>query len=287
MGNNLILINEEYTRQIEFAAMVLSKPNYYTEIDIHELLKVSLQTVRRDAERLRHMDIHIHSSKRKFEILKCSDNTLKLLINTYLALNKYDSIKNFNLIKKKYGNDTLLTFVNILNAINNRKILEIVYNFKKLNSFRKEITPISLTRTGRHIYLIAMDNDNKDDIRTYLLEKIDKYKILNKKSQVKEYPDISEMFRTSWGIFRGGKEFDVSLKFNKKLANTIKNRFYIDTQELIEQEDCCVLNMKIKLSLEFMSWVMGWGDKVEVIKPKELKDMILERANQITQLYTK
>jgi len=191
------IINEEYTRQIEFAAMVLAKPNFYSELDIVEHFNVSPKTVRRDAGRLRNMGILIHSGKRKFEITKCTDETLNHLINTYLALNKYDSIKNFHLIKKRYGNNTLITFVNILNAINDKKILEIVYNWKKLNTFRNEITPISLTRTGRHVYLVAMDNDNKADLKTPLLEKIDRYEILNKKSKVKEYPDISEIFKTS------------------------------------------------------------------------------------------
>lgn len=287
MNNKHIKINDDYKRQIEFSALILAKPNHYTELDIVEHFGLSPQTIRRDAERLRSMGIHIHSSKRKFEIINCSDETLHNLILTYLALNKNDSIKNFKLIKKRYENSTLITFVNILNAINDRKMLEIVYNWKKLDTFRKVITPISITRTGRHLYLVAMDNDDKDDIKTYLLEKIDRYEILNKISKVKEYPDVTEIFKTSWGIYRGGKDYNVSLKFNKETGAGIEHRFYIDTQELVEKEDCYILNMKVKLSLEFMAWVMGWGDKVEVIKPQELKGMILERAAGIIKLYKK
>ncbi len=96
--------------------MVLEKPNYYTELDIVEHFNVSPQTVRRDAGTLRSMDILIHSGKKKFEITKFSDESLHNLINTYLVLNKHDSFKNLNLIKKRYRSSTLLTFVSILNA---------------------------------------------------------------------------------------------------------------------------------------------------------------------------
>lgn len=288
MSKTQNIINEEYLRQIEFAAMVLAKPDIYTELDIEEHFKVSPQTIRRDAERLRSMGVMIHSSKRKYSVYGCNNKMLNHLICTYLALNKYDNIKNLKLIKDKYGDETLLIFVNILKAINKRHMLELTYERKgDEGNFKIEITPINLSRTGRNVYLVALENDDEQKVRVYLLDKIDGITFLKKTSKVKNFPDMHGFFKTSWGMYSGGKEFDVELKFSKKIGDGIKHKIYIETQELIEKPDYYIMKMKVKLSLEFMSWVMGWGDGIEVIKPKELKDMILERANKIIKLYKK
>lgn len=279
------IIKEEYTRQIEFAAMVLAKPGEYSELDIVEHFKLSPQTIRRDAEKLRSIGVDIHSGKKKYEVTGFNNELLNHLICTYLALNKYDIIKNLKLIKGKYRDETLLLFVNILKAIDKKHMIEIVYNKKKDGGFRKEITPISLSRTNRNIYLIAMDNDEEDKTRVFLLDKIDDIKFLKKTSKVKKYPDIFSLFKTSWGIYSGGKECDVSLKFNLETGRSIKNKFYIETQEIIEKPDCYLMNMRVKLSYEFMSWVMGWGDDVEILEPLELKELIIERASKIVKLY--
>lgn len=279
------IINEEYTRQIEFAAMVLAKPREYTELDIITHFKVSPQTIRRDAEKLRSMGVDIHSSRKKYEVTGFNNELLNHLICTYLALNKYDIIKNLKLIKGKYRDETLLIFVNILKAIDKKHMIEIIYNKNKDGGFRKEITPISLSRTNRNVYLIAMDNDEEDKTRVFLLDKIDDIRFLNKVSKVKKYPNTFSLFKTSWGIYSGGKECDVSLKFSSETGRSIKNKFYIETQEIIEKPDYFLMNMRVKLSLEFVSWVMGWSDGVEVIKPQELKDMIIERAAKIVKLY--
>lgn len=279
------IINEEYTRQIEFAAMVLAKPREYTELDIIEHFKVSVQTIRRDAEKLRSMGVDIHSSKKKYEVTGFNNELLNHLICTYLALNKYDIIKNLKLIKGKYRDETLLIFVNILKAIDKKHMIEIIYNKNKNGGFRKEITPISLSRTNRNVYLIGMDNDEEDKTRVFLLDKIDDIRFLSKASKVKKYPNTFSLFKTSWGIYSGGEECNVSLKFNLETGRSIKNKFYIETQEIIEKPDYYLMNMRVKLSLEFVSWVMGWSDGVEVIKPKELKDMIIERAAKIVKLY--
>lgn len=278
-------IKEDYKRLIEFAAVVLAKPREYTELDLINLHGFSVQTIRRDAEKLRSMGVDIHSSKKKFEVTGFNDELLNHLVCTYLALNKYDIIKNLKLIKGKYRDSTLLIFVNILKAIDKKHMIEIIYNKKKEGEFKKEVTPISLSRTNRNVYLIAMDNDEEDKTRVFLLDKIDDIRFLNKKSKVKKYPNTFSLFKTSWGIYSGGEECDVSLKFSLETGRSIKNKFYIETQEIIEKPDYYLMNMRVKLSYEFMSWVMGWGDEVEVIKPKNLQEMIVDRAAKIIELY--
>lgn len=281
------IINEELLRQIELAALVTEKPNHYDEIELGKYFEVSPQTIRRDAERLREMGIDIHSNRRLFFIERKFDlQTLNEMISAYLALNKYDTIKNLNLINNKFKNSTLMIFVKILNAIDERIILEIVYDKNEDNMHQvKYVTPISLTKAGRNIYMIGLENDNPNKFRIYLFEKIFEIKFTDRKSDVKDIPNISGIFRTSWGMFSGGDEYEVKLKFTKKMGEHIKNRFYIETQNITEESDCFILTMKVKLSYEFMSWVMGWGADVEILSPELLKEMVLKKAKEIVKKY--
>jgi len=45
--------------------------------------------------------------------------------------------------------------------------------------------------------------------------------------------------------------------------------------------------MKVKISEELISWVMGWGNLVEVIEPLSLKEAVIIKANQIINQYNK
>ncbi|MCX6159245.1 MAG: WYL domain-containing transcriptional regulator [Ignavibacteriae bacterium] len=286
--NSLKVVSDESMRRIEFAALIMAKPNHYTENDLSDYFMESVSTVRRDALELRKSGIRICSKKRKYYILdKWSDLMLNKLICKYMALNKYDHIKNLTLIRKKYKDETLLIFVNILNAITKRHILHISYGKKDNESVRKEVSPISLTRNGRDVYLIALENDNPNKPRIYRMDKIDSVEFTDGKTRNRFYPDIYDMFKYAWGIFLGGREYDVELKFNKEVGDDFATKFYIEEQDISEFSDYYVLKMKVKVSYDFISWVMGWGGLVEVIKPEMLKEAILLRAREIIQKYDK
>lgn len=65
----------------------------------------------------------------------------------------------------------------------------------------------------------------------------------------------------------------------------IDQKQWMENQEVEYVKDGIILKMKVKLSYEFVSWVMGWGDMVEVIAPAKLKKEVLERANSIIKKY--
>ena len=280
-------INKELLRQIEIAALVLEKPDYYTEFDLSELFDgISKQTIRRDAEKLREIGVNMHSHKKLFRVDGMASSALNDLICTYLALNRNDIIKNLKLIEKKFKDKTLLIFVKILKAINNKEILELHYGRNQYGeTIRRYITPVTINRTGRTIYLLGFDNDIPDNLKYFIFEKIIDINFTGRKSKIKPMPDYSPLLRTSWGAFTGGQEYTVRLMFSKAKGEEIKEKIYIETQEIEEKPDCVILKMRVKMSYEFISWVMGWGASVKVLEPVELKKAILKKAKEIIENY--
>lgn len=270
-------------RQIEIASAVLEKPDYYSEYDLSEMFGgISVQSIRRDAEKLRSMGIDIHSRKQKYKVEGMKTKILNELICTYLALNKNDVIKNLNLIVKKFGDKTLSIFVKILRAISRKQILELYYGTDESGeSVRRFITPINISRSQRNIYLIGLENDDTGKIRFFLFEKIIELKFTTKKSALKILPDVSEILKNTWGTYTGGEICNVVLKFSRKAGEGIKNKIYIETQEIEELDDSIIMKMKVNLSNEIISWVMGWGGEVKIIEPEKLRNEVIKRAKEI------
>jgi biotin operon repressor len=174
-------------RCIELISIVSENPDKYGEYDLSDIFGVSIQSIRRYAKYIREMGIDIHSVKNKYTISKkIPVDVLNELITTYLALNSSDKIRNISLIQKKFSigkkniDRTLSVFVHLVKAINRRSIIEIEYE-KGLygRNSRKEITPVSLTRTGRTFVLVAMENDDKEKIKNFLIERINSIKRTN------------------------------------------------------------------------------------------------------------
>ncbi|MBN1634309.1 MAG: WYL domain-containing transcriptional regulator [Ignavibacteria bacterium] len=279
-------------RSIELVSLVSEIPNKFGEYDLADVFGVSVQSIRRYAKYIREMGIDIHSVKNKYVInRKISVKILNELITTYLALNSSDKIKNLSLIQRKFSgrkkntDKTLSMFVNLVKAINRKSIIEIKYEKDISGSdIRKEITPLSLIRTGRTFILVAMENDDGKNMKNFLIERINSVKRTGKTSRHRDNFDAARFSEYSWGIYRGNKPDKVKLLFKRETGILIMDKFYIESQKFYEVENGIMLEMDVYITLELISWILGWGNKVRVLEPASLKNKVLETAREIIEM---
>lgn len=272
---------KEIQRQIEIAAIVYEKPSFYSEFDLAEIFKTSPTTIRRDLKALRTIGADIHSRKGKLQTSFNLKN-LNVLISKYYSLYSAFEVRNIKILRDIFKNKTLSIFVNIIKAINEK--LEIQVDFRIPSSsdeLKKVLSPVYLLPAQNSFYMIAYDID---DLKFYRIETINGIKILRTK-QVKNAPEIFEIFKNSWGIYTGGEEMEVKLKFPPGWYEYLENKYWIDNQEIEYVKDGIILKMKVKHSYEFVSWVMGWGDEVEILAPAKLKKEVLGNAKAIINKY--
>lgn len=277
----MIIEIKEIQRQIEIAAIVYEKPSFYSEFDLAEIFKTSPTTIRRDLKALRTIGADIHSRKGK---LQTSFNLrdLNVLISKYYSLNSAFEVRNIKILRDIFKNKTLSIFVNIIKAINEK--LEIQVDFRIPSSsddLKKVLSPVYLLPAQKSFYMIAYDNH---ELKFYRIETINGIKILRTK-QVKDAPEISEIFKNSWGIYTGGEEMEVKLKFASGWDEYLEHKFWIENQKISYVNDGVILDIKVKQSYEFISWVMGWGDEVEILSPLKLKREVISRAKSILDKY--
>ncbi|MCX7833772.1 MAG: WYL domain-containing transcriptional regulator [Ignavibacteria bacterium] len=287
MRSKKSLINKDTLRLIEITALILESQGEYSELDLCKYFNgISSQTIRRDANILRSIGVQIHSSKGKYYIYKIPDDVLNNFVNVYLSYNKYETIKAIKLLKKKFGDKTLSIIVKLVKSINNREI--IILEYKKTESkeiILKNILPISLIRTARNIYLLGIENDENNIIKIFSFDKIHGIEFTNRKIRVADIPDLTEYFKTVWGIYVSEKISKVVIEFSKDVGENIKDNIYIETQKIYAYKDKYIMEMNVRISNELISWIMGWGGEAKVLEPQELIDLIKIKAEKILENY--
>ncbi len=279
-------ISKELIRQIDIISMVLDKSGHYSEDEIADLFSESLPTVRRDFAKIREMGIALHSTKRCLFIeQKIPTKLLNKLINTYLALNDTEAIKNLQGISKIFKDHTLSYFVQIVKSINQKTIIEFDYEKDSYGTFvQRRVTPIGFFKTNRSFIFVGLEDEDLDKVRFYLIEKIRDIKFTNRKTKIRTLPTMYEFLKDSWGIYQAGEVVNVVLLFDKKCTH-IKNRIFINNQEIEETDEGIYFKAKLKVSNEFISWVLGWGKKCRVVEPVSLKNDVKRIATEILENY--
>ncbi len=69
------------------------------------------------------------------------------------------------------------------------------------------------------------------------------------------------------------------------MGEYIEEKFWMENQKIEYIKDRIILTMRVKLSFEFLSWVIGWGGEVEIIEPKELMQEVIQKAKEIINKY--
>ncbi|WP_347707996.1 WYL domain-containing protein [Clostridium sp. 1001283B150210_160208_E6] len=118
----------------------------------------------------------------------------------------------------------------------------------------------------------------KNDMRVFKLTRIKNLEILEEKFEFKDI-DIGNLFKepeleTIEVILRVAKEIKIILEDS------------LPTYETIEEENNFVT---IKTSLPYNNWVdsmiLGFGDKVEVLEPKFLREKLIGKIKGMYEMY--
>jgi len=130
-----------------------------------------------------------------------------------------------------------------------------------------------LTRKGLRVFRV----DQITDISPYTSERF-------------EYPadfSLKEHMAQSWGVINDGEICKVRLKFSPEVAHRVKRLIYHPSQAIEEElaDGSIIMSFEVCGIDEMKTWLVQWGDTVEVLDPDWLREDMCEMANSILQLY--
>ncbi|MBL7994459.1 transcriptional regulator [bacterium] len=275
---------DELQRQIEIVAFVFEHPDKYSEIELAEHFFTSDTSIRRDMKALREMGIVIHSRKHAYRI-ELTQEQVNQLITTYFAFGNNETIKNLPLVFEKFQKKTLTFFIKTIKAIREKTIMEIEYRSAKNGRLQwRSVTPVTFYNAGKTHYLIAIHHETP---KMFTLERINAFRFTGQPSTIKNVPSLGELFKYSWGSYTGGAITKVRLLFHDNMEQYMSEKFWVENQEVKHTVDGFEVTMQVKLSNEFIAWIMGWGKAVQILEPKELVENVLNRANAIIEKYSR
>ena len=187
--------------------------------------------------------------------------------------------------RPKTDSKSLLYSIDALHeAINNGKMVEFLY--RKADSREKEkrtVSPWQLAWENGCYYLIAFADEK--GIRHYRVDKMSGVRVLDAPRRGQEQfadLDLPAYLRKHFGMY-GGPEHRVTLRCTADLEGAMRERFGATPMFLPEENGCLHFDVPICVSDQFYGWVCGFGGKIEVVAPPEVRQGMREMTARLAE----
>lgn len=172
-------------------------------------------------------------------------------------------------------------------AVCDHRALEITYfSYSSKRTAKRKIHPYCLYYYQGAIYVIAWDQLSKE-VRTFNMERIRKINPLKERFQVPDKFDPADYFDASFGIFTGKDRQEIEIHFGKTVAPFIRERIWHKSQKIKTSDNGrIILTMTLTNTKELKSWVMGFCEHAEVIRPLELREEIKRDLKRMVGKYS-
>lgn len=140
---------------------------------------------------------------------------------------------------------------------------------------------------GHSSYVIAYCHHAKE-VRNFKVERIEAIELTDETYTIPADFDVNRYLSPAWGIVVKGEEQTVKLKFGLEIARLIDEAIWHPSQVLEKQVDgSVIMTLKVFYTYELVTWILGWGEKVEVLQPAELRGEVLQTAKAMVKVYQK
>jgi predicted DNA-binding transcriptional regulator YafY len=100
--------------------------------------------------------------------------------------------------------------------------------------------------------------------------------------------DVTRYLSPVWGTIINEPAQAVRLHFKLRQSRSNAATIWDASQEIEPQPDgSLIMTANVPLTRDFRSWVLGWGDEVEVIEPVTLRDEIININDSVRNMYDK
>ena len=196
---------------------------------------------------------------------------------------------------KSMNESVYYTIDKLHTAIANRKAVTFKYfeyNVKKEKVFRREgkrytVSPLGLIWDNENYYLAGYDH-RFCEMRHYRVDKMSGVRVLDEPRRGKaEFAgfDLPAYLKKHFNMY-GGPEARVTLRCAAGLEDAMRERFGASPLFLPEEDGHFHFDVPICVSEPFYGWVAGFGGKVEITAPEQVRAGMKRLAEQLAKEHT-
>ena len=175
----------------------------------------------------------------------------------------------------------------LLEAVSLRRSVRIVYDsLTEWEEIGTKLNPYKLLFSRRSWYVIGRSSMHKST-RTFNVGRILEIEQLDDRYSIPRGFSVDRYLRNAWHLIpEPGTDSKILIRFDKMVAQNVAEVRWHKTQEATFNEDG-TLDFRVKVSglNEISWWVLGYGDRAEVIEPPELRDIVSGHAKRMVGRY--
>lgn len=82
-----------------------------------------------------------------------------------------------------------------------------------------------------------------------------------------------------------GDKIKVKMRFHNSLINVVVDRFGKDTMLIPDGQSHFIFNASVVVSPMFLSWIIGFGNKAQILHPQDVKDRCIALCREVIDHY--
>ena len=146
-------------------------------------------------------------------------------------------------------------------------------------------SPYGLCQDNENCYLLA--HSPRHGITSYRVDRMAQIQILEA-SRI-PCPELTGKNLYDYAARRfhmfAGEEVAVKLRFHRSLTNVVMDRFGQNTMLFPDGEDHFVFTVNVDESPMFLSWILGFGNKAEILYPDRIKEACKALCREVLEQY--
>lgn len=191
-----------------------------------------------------------------------------------------------------YNIDSLSRAISLKMKVKFKYCTRILSKKHEIETVYKEmiLSPYALTWQDDHYYLIG-NYEKYDNLIHLRVDRMKNVEITDSKrrnfSEVSPYTDSFDTADYVNKLFSmyGGELKKIELRCNKKIIEQVIDRFSDKIFIRNVTDGTFTFSIDAAVSEALVTWIINYGNDIEVISPAELREKILERAKKVTEIY--
>ncbi|MEJ5185462.1 MAG: YafY family protein [Candidatus Geothermincolales bacterium] len=126
----------------------------------------------------------------------------------------------------------------------------------------------------------------RGEIKIFKVDRILDAVITGDRFEVPEDFNIREYMGEAWQLMRGERVYQVAIQFPPHVAPFVTECIWHFSQTCEPREDgSVILRFRVSGLEELANWLLGFGGDARVQEPRELEDLLVEKASRVLQVY--
>ncbi|MDR3500963.1 MAG: WYL domain-containing protein [Legionella sp.] len=190
--------------------------------------------------------------------------------------------RSLNLVAPEVDESVLDT---VYEALQKELCFEVVYRLKSGKEKKYDVNPLGLVFVGNLIYLVATLQKYLDPVQL-LAHRIQSIRLLDRNASTPEGFSLQGYIDSGEFGYPIGGMIKLKALFRAKTAEHLYESKLSTNQKLTEKPDGRILlEATVRDDAQLRWWLNGFGDKVEVVAPKGLRQEFIEMVESMHRSY--